>query len=97
MIERYGDAAKPLWATEFGVSTTGPVAFDPAAQGRALTELYEMFRRIEGIRLAVVHRFVENPSLAGREGGFGVLSKGLDPKPAFCDLARLRGAEPPGC
>ncbi len=97
VIERYGDAAKPLWATEFGVSTTGPVAFDPAAQGRALTELYEMFRRIEGIRLAVVHRFVENPSLAGREGGFGVLSKGLDPKPAFCDLARLRGAEPPGC
>ena len=55
-----------------------------------------MFRRIRGIELALVHRFVEDPGLPGREGGFGVLSKDLVPKPAFCDLAAVRGVSIPG-
>ena len=38
-----------------------------------------------------MHRFVEDPRLPGREAGFGVLGQSLNPKPAYCDLARLRG------
>jgi hypothetical protein len=90
VMDRYGDGARPLWATEFGVSTGGDKAFSPAAAGAAITELIEMFRRIRGIELTIVHSFVD-PALSGREGGFGMLDRSLNPKPAFCDLAALRG------
>jgi hypothetical protein len=52
---------------------------------------------VSGIQLAVVHRFVENPKLAGREGGFGVLSENLVPKPAYCALNRVRDVTGAGC
>ena len=91
VMDRYGDGARPLWATEFGASTAGDKAYSPEAAGRAIAELLEMFRYMRGIELAVVHRFIEDPSLAGREGGFGVLNKNLTPKPAFCDVAAVRG------
>ncbi len=91
VMDRYGDGSRPLWATEFGVSTAGDTAFSPAAAGAAVADLLELFTRIRGIELAIVHRMVEDPSMAGREGGFGVLNKNLTPKPAFCDLAALRG------
>lgn len=97
VMDRYGDGARPLWATEFGVSTAGDKPFSPQAAGQAVSELYEMFRRVRGIQLAVVHRFVEEPSLPGREGGFGVLNKNLTPKPAFCSLGSIRGISIPGC
>ena len=95
VMDRYGDGARPLWATEFGASTAGDKAFDPAAAGQVVSNLLEMFRYIRGIELAVVHRFVEDPTLAGREGGFGVLNKNLTAKPAFCDLAAVRGVSAP--
>ncbi|MDX6581834.1 MAG: polysaccharide biosynthesis protein PslG [Solirubrobacterales bacterium] len=91
VMDRYNDSSRPLWATEFGVSTAGDTAFSPEAAGQAITELLDMFRHIRGIQLAIVHRFVENPALGGREAGFGMLNKNLTPKPAFCDLAALRG------
>jgi hypothetical protein len=47
---------------------------------------------VHKIELAIVHRFVEDPSLAGREAGFGVVTQNLNPKPAYCDLARVRVA-----
>lgn len=97
VLRRYHDSDTPLWATEFGVSTTGPHAFDAAHQGRALVELYEMMRRVHKIELAVVHRFVENPALGGREAGFGVVGQNLSPKPSYCDISRVRGVTPGSC
>ena len=94
VLRRHGDAGTPLWATEFGVSTAGPRAFDAGHQGRALVELYELLRRVHKVELAIVHRFVDDPRLGGREGGFGVLGQNLTPKPAYCDLARTRGVSP---
>ncbi len=91
VMDRYGDGARPLWATEFGVSTGGDQAFSPEGAGEAVSNLLTMFQRIRGIELAIVHRLIEDPSLAGREGGFGVLNKDLTPKPAFCDLLTVRG------
>lgn len=96
ILAQNGDSDTPLWATEFGVSTTGPHAFDPAHQGRALVELYDLMRRVHRVDLTVVHRFVEDPSLAGREGGFGIVGQNLAPKPSYCDLGRLRG-KPGSC
>ncbi|HEY8001312.1 MAG TPA: hypothetical protein VID76_05180, partial [Solirubrobacterales bacterium] len=95
VMDRYGDGARPLWATEFGASTAGDKAFTPDAAGQAISRMLEMFRRIRGIELAIVHRFVEDPTLAGREGGFGVLNKNLTTKPAFCDIASTREVSVP--
>ena len=99
VLRKYNDSDTPLWATEFGVSTTGPHAFEPGHQGRALVELYELMRRVHKVDLAIVHRFVEDPGMAGREAGFGVLSQSLNPKPAYCDLAQVRvgSAMPSSC
>jgi hypothetical protein len=97
VMDRYGDSARPLWATEFGASTSGDKAFSPEASGQAIGELLQMFQRIRGIQLAIVHRFVEEPGLGGREGGFGVLNKNLTRKPAFCILASVRGVAIDGC
>ncbi len=97
VMQRFGDAATPLWVTEFGVSTGGDHAFDPAAQGRALVELYELFRRVAGVELAVAHRFVADGGIDLPVDAFGVLDRDLAPKPAYCDLARARGYSPPVC
>jgi hypothetical protein len=95
VLAKYNDSATPFWATEFGVSMTGPHAFEIGHQARALTELYDLFRHVNRVDLAVVHRFVEDPGLPGREGGFGVLHQNLNPKPAYCALTELRGLAPP--
>jgi hypothetical protein len=90
VMQKAGDSA-PLWATEYGVSTSGEHAFSPAAQGPALAELYEIFRRIDRIDLAIVHRMIDVPSLAGREAGFGIVDEALKAKPALCSVAAVRG------
>ena len=97
VMDRYGDGSRPLWATEFGASTAGDQRLQPARRrGMRSSRCCEMFRRIRGIQVAIVHRFVEEPALAGREAGFGVLNKNLSPKPAFCDLAAARAVAVPG-
>ncbi len=98
-MRRHGDGDRPLWATEFGVSTTGEHAFPADSQGDALGAVYDLLRRAAGmtIPLAIVHRFTEDPRLAGREGGFGVLNQNLSRKPAFCDLAGAREVSVPSC
>jgi hypothetical protein len=95
VMQRYNATSIPLWATEFGVSTTGDISFTEDQQAKALTDLYDLFRHVAGIQLAVVHRFVEAPSLGGREAGFGVLNQNLSPKPAYCALIRAREVSPP--
>ncbi len=97
VVDRYGAAAVPLWATEFGASTTGDQAYTEEQQAKALTDFYDLFRHVRGIQLAIVHRFVENPKLASREAGFGVVSDNLVPKPAYCALIRVREVSGADC
>ncbi len=97
VIAKYGDSATPMWATEYGVSTAGPQAFDPDHQGRALAEIHDLLRHVHKVDVAIVHRFVEDPGLGGREAGFGVVSQNLNPKPAFCDIVTMRGHTRAGC
>ncbi|HEX2128034.1 MAG TPA: hypothetical protein VHF58_02335 [Solirubrobacterales bacterium] len=89
-MQKAGDSA-PMWATEFGVSTTGPNAFPAEAQGPALAQLYDTFRHTERIDLAIIHRLIDAPHLGGNEAGFGILDDELEPKPAFCSVAQVRG------
>lgn len=89
-MQQAADTA-PMWVTEYGVSTTGPYAFPAEAQGPALAGLYDTFRHIDRVDMAIVHRLIDAPSLGGNEAGYGVLYEDLEPKPAFCSLAQVRG------
>jgi polysaccharide biosynthesis protein PslG len=91
VMRKHHDSDRPMWATEFGVSTAGPKAFAADHQARAIVELYDILRRVNRVDLAIVHRFVEDPELGGREAGFGVVSENLVPKPAYCAVIAARG------
>jgi len=97
VMARFADSARPLWLTEFGVSTGGERAFGPVEQGRALVEIYETVRHIAGVQMALAHRLVEDGSIGLTPDPFGVLDRNLEPKPAYCDLARARGVSPEPC
>ena len=97
VLARYNASSTPLWATEFGASTAGDIPFSEDQQAKALTDLLDLFRHVSGIQLAIVHSFVEQPDRPGREGGFGVLSENLIPKPAYCALIVARGVSSPDC
>jgi hypothetical protein len=96
VMDRYNDSSRPLWATEFGASTDGDQGYDPEQAAKAVTDLMDLFRHIRGIELTIIHSFVD-PKLDGREGGFGMLDRNLDPKPAFCAVNAARGVTPSVC
>jgi hypothetical protein len=52
---------------------------------------------VAGIELALAHRFVEDGAIGLAADPFGVLDRDLDPKPAYCELARVRGFAPEPC
>ncbi len=91
VMSDFGDADKPIWVTETGVSTAGGNGqFTPEQQADALTSAYSMLRRVSNVPVVVFHRFVDAPAVSEVEAGFGVVDSGGVPKPAYCALARLR-------
>ena len=91
VMDEFGDAAKPIWVTETGTSTTEDDGFTAEQQADALAKMYTMFRRIENIPVVVFHRFVDQPgSPKLNERGFGVLEANGARKPSYCSLAAAR-------
>ena len=97
----FGDEDKPIWITEYGVSTTGPAPYTEAQQATALVKLYRVLRRIPGVAAAVVHRWEDDGSASGElvaERGFGLTRTNGSRKPVYCALAKARtGVDPGGC
>jgi hypothetical protein len=88
-----GEAHKPIWITETGISTTGKQAYTATQQASALARIYKLFRRIDGVPIPVVifHRFLD-VRMAGfsAEAGYGVLNRDGKRKPAYCAVAEAR-------
>ena len=98
---KHGDAATPLWVTETGVSTSGldsRYRFTASQQATASTALYRRIAAMPDVEAIMLHTLVE-PALDATniETGYGMVSAGLVPKPAYCAVARERGAVGPGC
>jgi polysaccharide biosynthesis protein PslG len=87
-----GEAEKPIWVTETGVSTSGPAAFTPAEQASVLGQIYDHLAATANVPVVIFHRFLDQP-LGPRdwESGAGVVSTRAAPKPAYCALAQARG------
>lgn len=92
VMTAHNDPDRPIWITETGLSTAGPVPFSEAQQASGLVAIYDMFRHMPQVPVVQFHRFVDTPvNGISREEGFGVVREnGRDPKPAFCALARER-------
>ncbi len=71
VMQRYNASSMPLWATEFGASTTGDNSFTEDQQAKALTDLYDLFRHVAGIELAIVHASSRAASSAAVRPGSG--------------------------
>lgn len=98
-----GDSAKPLWVTEFGLSTTGddPLnVFTAEQQAEGLVADYRAIRAMPDVDLVTIHTLIEPKGRndydpLDREVGFGVADRYLRPKAAFCALASERGVRTP--
>ncbi|MGH7315719.1 MAG: hypothetical protein ACREJS_05595 [Candidatus Rokuibacteriota bacterium] len=87
----FGDATRPIWITEIGVSTVGE-GYTSKQQAEALARMYEMSRRIANAPVVLFHRFSDQPGQTGvKEEGYGVITSDAQPKPAYCAIAAARG------
>ncbi len=92
VMRAHDDGDTPMIVTEVGVATAGSEAYTPEQQAKALVDIYQLFRRIDGVPMVIIHRFADDNSATGDEAGFGVVRGDGTPKDAFCALAYLREA-----
>jgi polysaccharide biosynthesis protein PslG len=98
--DRHGDAAKPIWVTEFGISTTGTdplYVFTPEDQARGLVEHVRTMSAMPDVELIALYTLVEPRGWRGvfdprdPDVGRGIVDRRLVPKPAWCALLAERG------
>jgi polysaccharide biosynthesis protein PslG len=94
IMSSFGDGATDIWVTEVGLSTTGrPNGFSENDQAAGLAEIYNALARTPGVPTVIVHRFFDQGGGSRNwETGLGVVSGNGVRKPAYCALARERGA-----
>lgn len=103
--QAYADTGTPLWVTELGLTTSGRGApgwpsswvFSEEQQATELVALYRQLRSMDDVEAIMFHTLVEPPGdpQTSPGVGYGIVRKDLQPKPAFCALARERGVEAP--
>jgi polysaccharide biosynthesis protein PslG len=92
IMQSHGEASKPIWVTETGVSNAGDESFTPDQQAEALAKIYELIRLVDhDIPVVVFHRFSDQPGHPRvDERGYGVVTGSGQPKPAYCAVAAAR-------
>lgn len=91
-----GEGETPLWVTEVGISTTGPDPYSPDAQAEAIGGIYDFVAEQPDVPVLILHRFADVEGVVGaREAGWGITTVAGELKPAFCEIAKRRGAA--GC
>lgn len=92
--DRMGDRATPLWITEIGIGGTrrseATDSVSPARQGDVLVRMY---RSIQGgdVRSFIIYTLRDIGAQGTRFEPYQVLELNLQPKPAYCVLARRLG------
>lgn len=89
----FGDDARPLWATELGVSTSNnTLPVSDLAQALDLVFTYRALMAMPDVRMIIIHTLVAYGPSSSPDFGYGVLKPDLAPKAAFCALAKLRAS-----
>lgn len=87
----FNDATRPIWVTEVGVSTDGGL-ITPTQQASDLSYIYNTLAGQSDVKLIVMHTLVQPTNTTASEAGFGIVDDSLNPTPAFCTIAALRGS-----
>jgi hypothetical protein len=85
-MERHGDGAKRIWATEFGAPTGGAdeSAVSEQRQAAMVTRAYALFRRYSWSGPLFWYAARDSgASMADREASYGLLRNDFTPKPGF--------------
>ena len=95
--DAHGDAGRPLWITETGVSTTRPEpTFTDDQQAEVSVAMLRSAAAMPDVEAFMLHTLVEAPPEHEEETiGYGIVRRDLTPKPAYCALALERAAA--GC
>jgi hypothetical protein len=87
----FNDGSRPIWVTEVGVSTDGGM-ITPTQQANDLSYIYKTLVSQSDVKLIVMHTMVQPTNTTASEVGFGLVDDSLNPTPAFCTIAALRGS-----
>jgi hypothetical protein len=95
--DRFRPDRPPLWITETGFTTSGPLPArrSESKQATSLVDLYRTLRRQPDVQGVVINSLLELPGNPGSAGpGYGIVRADGTRKPAYCALARelWRGA-----
>lgn len=101
MRNRYDTRKRPLWISEFGLSTSAGRRVTPKVQARSLVRAYRKTMTMRDVRAFVVHTLRDRIELppSDKAFGFGLIADWdpLTPKPAYCAFAgRFRPSDPYG-
>jgi hypothetical protein len=92
--DRFHDRATPLWITEIGIGGTarnaGVDSVPPDRQGRILVRLYHTIQASD-VRSFIIYTLRDVQTQGARFEPFGVMRANLEPKPAYCYVARQLG------
>lgn len=97
-IRRDGGDADPIWVTETGYTTTGPIAVSESAQADASRRLYNRLITMPDVGGVLFHTLRDAPfpsapynQPSSSDYGYGFLHRDWSPKPVFCEFAELAG------
>jgi hypothetical protein len=95
-----GDANKPIWLTETGLSTSGGWALSHAEQARGLIRRYKRVMTMPDVDGLILHTAIDQQERHPNDPGygFGVLGSvaPLAVKASYCEFAGRASANPPG-
>ncbi|OHB66259.1 MAG: hypothetical protein A2V70_04905 [Planctomycetes bacterium RBG_13_63_9] len=97
LMERYGDAGKPIWITEFGWPThQDRRGVSPPQQAEMLARAYLLAFQA-GVQVVFWYEFQAPEGKADyNEDHFGIVHRDLSPKPAYTAMATLARVRPGG-
>jgi polysaccharide biosynthesis protein PslG len=88
LAEEAGLGELPLWVTEVGLTTAGPMRISLEEQADGLAEIVTMLEELGAPVIGVHKLFDEQDPTFPADGGYGVVEADREtPKPAFCALA----------
>jgi hypothetical protein len=84
-----GDGNKPIWLTEFGAPTSGPWNVGTAKQGLMLSQAITYTKKEKWISALYIYTWQDTPTGPNSDNGFGLLTSGGAPKPAYATVSQF--------
>jgi hypothetical protein len=84
-----GDGNKPIWITEFGAPTSGPWDVGTAKQRMILHQAIIYAKKVKWIGALYIYTWQDTTTRSNTNNGFGLLTSGGSPKPAYAAVSNL--------